>query len=190
MDPAITAPIPTASSPASGRRRPRPLARSSSNTNAVGSPHWLLPAKKHIGGIVKSLCLLCLDRFRSVRWRSPNVVLKLSELTEMDEKAIDTARSELELLGYWPLDKHECRISDYSQAILEYDDSTRMADRPSYRLAEIIAGDGAVYSLGFTHGSYFDGIDTSEPLAHETAMRYFQKDSEPSHESCLPRHRT
>lgn len=104
-----------------------------------------------------------------------NVKLRISELAQSDESTLDTTRSKLELLGYWPLDRDECKITDYSQAVLEYDDSTRLTDRPSYRLVDVIPTTRS-YSLAFTHGTYFDGIDTAEPLAHETAIRYLDKE--------------
>ena len=101
------------------------------------------------------------------------VSLRLNELTEAESEPLASARSELLSLGYWPLDRDGLPLPRYSSAILEYDATTQLSDRPSYRLIELTCEPGPAprHELTFSPATYFDGIDTSEPIAHEVALR-------------------
>ena len=56
-----------------------------------------------------------------------------------------------------------------------------MEDRPCYRLVDVLFNQRSSpdCELVFTHASYFDGVDTSESLAYETALRVQQKRKTP-----------
>ena len=112
----------------------------------------------------------------------PNRPLPLAEVTvcfrearEEDLDALSKARSQL--LDYWPRGNDGHRLATYSRALVEYDTTTRMEDRPSYRLigTHFDSNSSPSYELTFTGASYFDGVDTGESLAHETALRTWRK---------------
>ncbi len=100
-----------------------------------------------------------------------DVVLRLRESSQEGERLLVEARSRL--LPYWPLDENGQRPEKYSQAIVEYDKAARMEDRPSYRLTDVLFDKSSPLTPGliFARASYFDGIDLSESLAYETALR-------------------
>ena len=99
------------------------------------------------------------------------VVLRLREPRQEEERLLTEAR--LSLQRYWPLDKNGQRLEKYSRAILEYDKVTRMEDRPSYRLLDVLSDKSSPTDreLIFARSSYFDGIDLTESLAYETSLR-------------------
>jgi hypothetical protein len=104
------------------------------------------------------------------------VSLALSGPTKEQLQALELARSKL--LSYWPFDSSGSALPSYSKAIVEFDKSTRLEDQPCYRLVGIAPDDPQSekgQTLSFTRGTYFDGIDTVEPLAYEVALRDLQK---------------
>ena len=83
-----------------------------------------------------------------------------------------------ELLRYWPRDTGARHLESYSAAIEAFDRPGVWFNGPSYRLLEVTSppadrpGDGV--SLDFTLGHYFDGLDTTESLAYEEALRHLK----------------
>ena len=108
------------------------------------------------------------------------VSVQLREPSQEEVAALVQGRSRL--LDYWPQGCDGRRLSRYSQAIIEYDKSARMEDRPSYRLIGVHVGSisSPRYELTLTEASYFDGVDTGESLAHETAFRKFSEHEAPA----------
>ena len=78
---------------------------------------------------------------------------------------------------YWPR-RSGGRFESYSQAIGELAKPKLWFNGPSYRLLEVRTPVDAVteHGLGlvFSEASYFDGIDTAEPLSYEVALRHMR----------------
>jgi hypothetical protein len=100
-----------------------------------------------------------------------DVTLCLRE-TRPDE-SLDPARHNSS--RYWPR-RPDGRMDSYSQAIGELAAPKLWFNGPSYRLLEVLSpgADAATggLRLAFAKGSYFDGIDTAEPLSYELALRH------------------
>ncbi|MCD9589950.1 hypothetical protein [Streptomyces sp. 8ZJF_21] len=91
-----------------------------------------------------------------------------------------------ELLRYWPHDSGSRPLESYSAAIEAFDRPGVWFNGPSYRLLEATplsadrpGGPGDGLALDFTLGHYFDGLDTTESLAYEEALRHLKGGAKP-----------
>ena len=107
------------------------------------------------------------------------VALDLVEPGSGELEALNLDRDELCRYGYWPVGADSQLLTTYSDAIAACDSSRRLEDKPSYRLVAVNAENGSApgCSLAFTRASYFDGIDTGEPLAFEAALRHVRHEN-------------
>jgi hypothetical protein len=88
------------------------------------------------------------------------------------DESIEAARDKAQ--RYWP-SRPGGRITSYSTAIQEFARPALWFNGLSYRLMEIhvLPTDPTPrLELQFSEACYFDGLDTSEPLAYETALRH------------------
>ncbi|MFD7506017.1 hypothetical protein [Streptomyces sp. NPDC059850] len=82
-----------------------------------------------------------------------------------------------ELLRYWPRDTGGRRLESYAAAIEALDRPGVWFNGPSYRLLDVsppVDRPGEGLALDFTLGRYFDGLDTTESLAYEEALRHLR----------------
>ncbi|MFD4414341.1 hypothetical protein ACFWOX_27620 [Streptomyces sp. NPDC058467] len=92
-------------------------------------------------------------------------------------------RSRAEVSRYWPHGQGARGAESYSAAIEAFDRPAVWFNGPSYRLLEVAAPpaeqpeDGL--GLTFALGRYFDGLDTTEPLAYEEALRQLKGEIRP-----------
>ncbi|MFF2385414.1 hypothetical protein [Streptomyces sp. NPDC058108] len=88
-----------------------------------------------------------------------------------------------DLVRYWPQVPGARRAATYSAAIEAYDRPGVWFNGTSYRLLDVtpppagLPRDGL--DLAFALGRYFDGLDTTEPLAYEEALRHLRGASAP-----------
>ena len=88
-----------------------------------------------------------------------------------------------DLRRYWPHGPGARRTETYSAAIEAFDRPGVWFNGPSYRLLDVASApaDHPEGGLGLTFalGRYFDGLDTTEPLAYEEALRRLKGGARP-----------
>ncbi|MFJ2392289.1 hypothetical protein ACIOTI_06025 [Streptomyces sp. NPDC087843] len=97
------------------------------------------------------------------------------------DEQLDSCRADV--ARYWPHGPGAGRAESYSAAIEAYDRPGVWFNGPSYRLLDVTSPPaehpGGGLDLTFALGRYFDGLDTTEPLAYEEALRHLKRGTRP-----------